>query len=398
MTRDCFFLRFFEVRILQLTVYLCGDRLFGWSPLCDIALCAINESTNLRLITDASKATLRMADIELIMTRLGKPLLPIPPSPKKKKKKPYKKRGRRGDKKKDDKIEDSVEAGVINDAKDIEIDDDKRTNPTDDMTELKPTGKVDETKLVPATGLESSESGKTVETYDFSMSVDDDLDQKPPPTTGSESVESGETVETYGFSMSVDDDLKQNPPPTTGSESTESGETVETYDFLMSADNDLIQNDDSKKIPPPQGAPSGDSTDSEMEVNAGTIPIPSSPVKLPGKPIMYWSENLKLPYFAFELGPVVLPHHKFPKDSAHLCHFKCTPQQEWHYNEYFANHLYKPLPPKQVVCQIGKHEITVNYLNTLALGEWLNDTIITGYLNLLGNTVYIQDEEDKNQL
>jgi hypothetical protein len=164
----------------------------------------------------------------------------------------------------------------------------------------------------------------------------------------------------------------------------------------MSADDDLKQNEDFKQIPPPKGAPSGDSTESEKEADAGTTPFPSFPVKLPGKPIMHWSDNLKLPYFAFKLGPVVLPHHKFPKDPAHLRYFKCTPQQESQYDEYFANHLYKPLPPKQVVCGIGKHKITVNDLNTLAPGEWLNDTVITGYLDLLGNAVYIQDEEDKN--
>jgi Ulp1 family protease len=35
-------------------------------------------------------------------------------------------------------------------------------------------------------------------------------------------------------------------------------------------------------------------------------------------------------------------------------------------------------------------------LNTLEPAEWLNDTILTAYLDLLGNAVYAQNKEDKN--
>jgi hypothetical protein len=181
-----------------------------------------------------------MADMEPITTRSGKPLLPIPPSPKKKKKKktilpitqlpkkkkkkPYKNRGVRGGKKNDEQIDDSVETDVTDDADDGKIDDDKGTNLTDDTTELKPTGKVDATKPPPTTGSESSESREIEESYGFFMSANNGLKRKdkskkiPSPqgapsgdSTGSEkeSAESGETVETYNISMSADDDLER---------------------------------------------------------------------------------------------------------------------------------------------------------------------------------------------
>jgi Ulp1 family protease len=45
---------------------------------------------------------------------------------------------------------------------------------------------------------------------------------------------------------------------------------------------------------------------------------------------------------------------------------------------------------------IGKTSVNVKSLNSLKPAEWLKDTILTAYLDLLGNEVYAHNKEDKN--
>jgi Ulp1 family protease len=90
----------------------------------------------------------------------------------------------------------------------------------------------------------------------------------------------------------------------------------------------------------------------------------------------------------------MLPHHKYLSDPTDRSQFECSSQLEPQYDEYFSNHLYKPLPPTQVFSRIGKRAVTVHDLNTLAPGKWLNDTILSTYLNLLGNAVYVMNKKE----
>jgi hypothetical protein len=91
-----------------------------------------------------------------------------------------------------------------------------------------------------------------------------------------------------------------------------------------------------------------------------------------------------------------LPHHQFPALSEHTKHFEPTNKMVKQYDEYFAHLSTNPLPENQMVSRIGKTSVNVKSLNTLHPGGWLNVTILTAYLDLLGNTVYAQNKEDKN--
>jgi hypothetical protein len=121
-----------------------------------------------------------------------------------------------------------------------------------------------------------------------------------------------------------------------------------------------------------------------------------SPVRSKIKEIKYWSSNLEKPYFLHKTDPFEFPHYQFPAHPGHTQHFEPTDRMRKQYDAYFANLSTNPLPEDQIVTMIGKTSVMVNSLNSLKPGEWLKDTILTAYLNLLGNAVYALNKEDKN--
>jgi hypothetical protein len=66
------------------------------------------------------------------------------------------------------------------------------------------------------------------------------------------------------------------------------------------------------------------------------------------------------------------------------------------YDEYFAKLPLNPLPEDQIVAKIGHQTVNVGQLNSLGPNKWLKGTILSAYLDLLGNKVYVHNEEDKN--
>jgi hypothetical protein len=123
---------------------------------------------------------------------------------------------------------------------------------------------------------------------------------------------------------------------------------------------------------------------------------PPSPVRSKLKEIKYWSSKLEKPYFLHKTDRFDFPHYQFPALPEHTQHFEPTDKMGKQYDEYFANLSTNPLPENQIVCRIGKTPVNVISLNTLQPAGWLNDTILTAYLDLLGNEVYAQNKEDKN--
>jgi hypothetical protein len=105
---------------------------------------------------------------------------------------------------------------------------------------------------------------------------------------------------------------------------------------------------------------------------------------------------LEKPYLLHKTDPFDFPHYQFPGHSSHKQHFEPTDRMRKQYDEYFANLSTNPLPEDQIVSMIGKNSVNVKSLNSLQPAGWLKDTIVTAYLDLLGNTVYVQNEEDKN--
>jgi hypothetical protein len=66
------------------------------------------------------------------------------------------------------------------------------------------------------------------------------------------------------------------------------------------------------------------------------------------------------------------------------------------YAAYFSKLSTNPLPDDQIVARVGHITVNVAQLNSLAPNEWLQGTILSAYLDLLGNEVVVQNEEDKN--
>jgi hypothetical protein len=114
------------------------------------------------------------------------------------------------------------------------------------------------------------------------------------------------------------------------------------------------------------------------------------------KEIKYWSSNLKQPYFVYKTDPFEFPHDRFPAHPGHKNHFQPT-QKTWkQYDDYFAKLKTNPLPEGQIVARVGHNTVNVAQLNSLAPNTWLFGTILSAYLDLLGNEVYVQNKEDKN--
>jgi hypothetical protein len=127
------------------------------------------------------------------------------------------------------------------------------------------------------------------------------------------------------------------------------------------------------------------------------VPVdPPSLVRSKLKEIKYWSSKLEMPYFVHKTDPFEFLHYQFPALPGHTQHFEPADRMGKQYDDYFANVSTNPLPENQIVCRIGKTPVHVKSLNTLKPGAWLNDTILTAYLDLLGNAVYPQNQEDKN--
>jgi hypothetical protein len=105
---------------------------------------------------------------------------------------------------------------------------------------------------------------------------------------------------------------------------------------------------------------------------------------------------LEKPYFVQKEDHFEFPHYQFPALSEHKKQFEPIDKMAKQYDEYFANLSTNPLPENQIVSMIGKTSVNVVSLNTLQPKGWLNDTILTAYLDLLGNTVYAQNKKDKN--
>jgi hypothetical protein len=197
-----------------------------------------------------------------------------------------------------------------------------------------------------------------------------------------------------------------------GDESSASSEPLS-----LSADDDLPSGDESQGVKSVSGNSTTTETSEDEAKNPSyqeaprlaniisqsqtTVPPavpgdPPSPVRSKIKEIKYWSSNLEKPYFLHKTDRFEFPHYQFPAHPGHTQHFKPTDRMRKQYDEYFANLSTNPLPEDQIVTMIGKTSVKVKSLNSLKPGEWLKDTILTAYLNLLGNEVYALNKEDKN--
>ena len=236
---------------------------------------------------------------------------------------------------------------------------------------------------------------ESTESTDMDIDADDDFgdDVVVYPPAHAESVDSS------SMDIDADDDFEEQlvNPIVTGSPKSDSDGATETEEssndgnYVPSADDDLTLLPADIK---------SDNTAAETKVGSNVVTQTQEAI-FPGfapdiidvdaisKPkILYWSENLKRPFFFKRTEKMVLPHDKFPSKPTDAEQFQATEQMDSRYTQYFSNHRYKPLPEEQSVAFIGKQQIMVKNLNTLENGEWLDGTIISGYLDLLGNAVY----------
>jgi hypothetical protein len=279
---------------------------------------------------------------------------------------------------------------------------------SDDVQDLVPSTKIPSPGGSRKAVNESNVRDKSSASLQLSVSADDDL---PAVDESSASLQ---------LSVSADDNLP------VGDESKQSTELSVSADDDLPSTETLVEEADKSKIPPAAAddavpSVSGGSTSTEesdgetidpsyppplglantISQSQATVP-PAVPIEFPSpirstrKEIKYWSANLEKPYFVHKTDPFEFPHDRFPAHPGHQNHFQPSKIMWKQYDDYFAKLKTNPLPEGQIVARVRHNTVNVAQLNSMAPNTWLFGTILSAYLDLLGNEVYVQNEEDKN--